>query len=538
MNSIKRNPNLFLNIPADGLEYAVITDYNASADEYRKNIREYLKVYLDGTAVGTVLLNVFYRRSVVDSSVADSMYYNIVRDENFRPITDEKSNAVKVVCPESDKNFLKGFRYTIKRGIDIIEMAIEEARKYGAAVLLSVRMNDHHDLQDPGLNSSFSYDNPDMNFDYTVSTGSNHNLDYCKKEVRDYYGSYIIELCKNYDIDGIEFDYLRTCPIISRVDDETTQMLTEYMRSLKDRAEENAKRKIRFTARIYHDEKTNLEFGIDAAQWIADGTVDAIVPESWYIPTYYGIPVSAWKESIDKKNTSSRPYCVIPGTDWAVRCDSTNYSGYIMWITLEQLKGFASAMYQKGADGINIFNHFYTDNDMGSHTYYIDKSGNKICKNVIRDKMIAAGSKELAEKGMRAYVHTCDEYHNDLYPIEVSKDKPYTFTANTGTKPKNGYYRVIVGIDEKTDENALRVFVNGAPATGAGDILPAEGFEWKVNDFFEPVASHVSEVCPRVMQFELDDISFIEDGDNTITIETTGKSQHIKWLEIYVEETK
>ena len=44
-------------------------------------------------------------------------------------------------------------------------------------------------------------DNPDMNFDYTVSTGPGQNLDYCQKEVRDYYGSYIIELCKNYDID-------------------------------------------------------------------------------------------------------------------------------------------------------------------------------------------------------------------------------------------------------------------------------------------------------------------------------------------------
>jgi len=101
-------------------------------------------------------------------------------------------------------------------------------------------MDDHHDINDPGLNSSFSYDN----FERTSIDGDGERLDYCKEEVRNYYGRFILELCHKYDIDGIEFDYLRTCPIMSCVNDETTNTLTEYMRSLKEEAEKIANKKI------------------------------------------------------------------------------------------------------------------------------------------------------------------------------------------------------------------------------------------------------------------------------------------------------
>ena len=533
MNQNKRNRNLFLNIPSDGIEEQIIKDYEASADEYRENIRKYLKVYLDNTSVGTVIFNVFYRRSVVDSDYVDSMYYNIKLDENLCPVLDSNGKTIKTVSPDTDNKFLKGYRYAIKRGIDIIAMAITEARIYGVNVLVSVRMDDHHDINDPGLNSSFSYDN----FERTSIDGDGERLDYCKEEVRNYYGRFILELCHKYDIDGIEFDYLRTCPIMSCVNDETTNTLTEYMRSLKEEAEKIANKKIRFTARIYPDEKTNLNYGIDAVRWITEGIVDTIAPEGWYIPTYYGIDASAWKKIIDQKNVNSYPYTVIPGTDWAVRCDSTDYSGYIMWITIEQFRGFVSSMYQKDADGIYIFNHFYLDSDPGSHTYYIDENGNKTCENVIHEKMIVAGSQELAENGMRVYVNTCPEYRNNLYPISVTKDKSYTFAINTGTKPKNGYFKVVVGVDSKTDENnIIKVLVNGIPATQLQDILPEPGFEWKVNDFFEPVASHISETCPRVMQFSIDDISCINTGENIVTVEALDNEQHIKWLEVHVED--
>ncbi len=148
-------------------------------------------------------------------------------------------------------------------------------------------------------------------------------------------------------------------------------------------------------------------------------------------------------------------------------------------------------MYQKDADGIYIFNHFYTDKDMGAHTYYIDEAGNKTCKNVIRDKMIVASSQKLAENGMRVYVNTCSEYYNKLYPINVVKDNPCSFSINTGSRPQNGCFNVVVGIDVNDGDSAnpLKVSVNGSTTTQLQDILPEPGFEWKINDFFEPTAT-------------------------------------------------
>ena len=96
---------------------------------------------------------------------------------------------------------------------------------------------------------------------------------------------------------------------------------------------------------------------------------------------------------------------------------------------------------------------------------------------------------------------------------------------------------MIVGTDETPGENfeTLRVTVNGKKTTQIEDVKPENGFEWKVNTFFEPVASHISEVSPRVMQFALDDLAFANDGDNVVTIEATESIQNIKWLEVQVK---
>ncbi len=526
-----RNTNIAVNIAADGLENAILTNTVSDEAFYEEKIKSYISGYLLGTEVGRMMFNVTYRRSVVDSDTIDSMLYNVARDENGFLLKDENGNVTKTIAPETTYTMLKKYRTMIERGIDIIGMAVEETQKYGAEAWFSIRMNDHHNLEDPGFNSSFSYDAP------TLSGINNKRtyMDFTKPAVQAYYKEYIREMCEKYDIDGIELDFLRSCPVMGSVTDKQMESLNAFIsdiRKITNEVGEAKGKKIGLAVRIYSEEQQNLNYGIDAAQWVAEGSVDQITVEGWYIPTYYNIPVEEWRQSIDERNVNGNNYTLLCGTDWAVRCDSTAYSGYIMWITLEQFKGFVSSAYDKGADGIYIFNHFNLTNDAGATTYYIDDNGVKTKVNVIKDKLIAANSQQEAEENTRVYVNTCHDYSNSLYPISIGE---YTFELNTGTKAEEEYL-VVVGIDSNDGytDNLLKVTVNGIEAEQITDVPCETGFEWKVSTSNEPAAQHVSETAPRVMQFRINDLSAINDGVNTVTVTVTDEArpQSIKWLEI------
>ena len=282
---------------------------------------------------------------------------------------------MKTIVPVCESTtMLSKYRAMIERKIDVIDMVIGMTHDYEAEAWLSVRMNDHHFFDDPGFNSLFSYK-------YAEQVGVNHSrtyLDFSKTAVQNYYKAYITELCEKYDIDGIELDFLRSCPIMTNVNEENRQTLNRFVQEIRniiDQFSEKRGKEIRLSARVYPEEQMNLDYGVDAAQWIADGSISTLVVEGWYIPTYYHIPVHNWRESIDARNTQNYPYSLLCGADWAVRCDSRAKEGYIMWLTLEQLKGFASSAYESGADGIYFFNHFNPNSDAGAITYYIDEDG-------------------------------------------------------------------------------------------------------------------------------------------------------------------
>jgi len=537
-----RNKNLVINIPSDGLEEEVITSTDLSEEEYRQNVKRYIGEFLDDTHCGRMFFNVCYKRSVVHSDTADTYLYNIKRGEDGLPILDENENPSKEISQEIDFATLnRGYREMLKRNIDIIHMAVDEAKSYDTEAWFSVRMNDHHYSDDPGFNSSFAFDRAEE----LGVNGSRTYIDYTKIPVQNYYKNYIKELCQNYDIDGIELDFLRSCPVMSEVNEQNTKLLTQYVASVKSVVDEVANKKgrrIGVAVRCYAKEYMNLSHGLDVAAWISEGLVDILTVEGWYIPTCFDIPVEEWRKSIDARNTAGHPYTILCGTDWGVECDETAHIGRMMWISLEQFKGFASGAYTRGADGIYIFNHFSTDDcyhdfpNMGRVTCYIDENGNKCEKNVLKDKINAANSIKCAENGKRCYVNTYTDPKTVPYPITVNKRNPFKFEMNTGSKSELGCWCVVVGIDE-TECDDLKILVNGIPAKQIGDIPQAKDFSFEPSEEAHVFVNHVSETAARVVCFEAK-LFALNSGINNVEIFSDSGEYTIRWLEIQVEEKK
>lgn len=543
---MKKNKNVVVNLPCDGLENAVITSADETTEYYEKMTDKYIGDMYDDTPVGRVFFNVNYKRSCVPSETADSYLYNIKRGEDGLPIKDENGNSVKIsLADEPMPTFNGKFRIMQQRNIDFINMTINAIKKRDMECWFSVRMNDHHNGDNPYNNSSFLYDNSEK----LGVNGSKTFIDHTKEPVRNYYKNYIKELCENYDIDGIEFDFLRSCPIMAVVCNENVKLINDYVKELKAIVNEAAKKKnkvIQTAARVYPEEWINEEYGLDPVQWVADGTIDILIPEGWYVPVYFGIPVEKWRKSIDEKNVNKHPYLLLCGTDFKVKCDSTDHYGKEMIISLEQFKGFVSSAYQRGADGIYIFNHMTTEESgetymFGHHgdwSYYIDENGNKYPKQVLKDKFCSANSQKEAETGMREYVHTCSKDDSSYYPIYVNDFKPFSFEINTGSTVKAENFTVLVGVD-KADCYELSVSVNGVLTKQIDELKPAKDYEWQKSETAFETVRHVSEVAYRVLQFKLDDLTALKDGINKIIINGKGdEPKVIRWLGVRVNAEK
>ena len=183
-----RNKNVVINIPADGLAQEICGDGDYSYAGCMKKIKRYIREFLFETPCGRIFLNICYKRSVVPSDTADSYLFDVTRDDNGLPLYDLNGNVIKTLSKKMTYTDLNHeYRELEKRGINIIEMAVEEIKKYNVEVWFSLRMNDHHFPDDKGFNSSFSYDRASR----IGVKGSRLALDYTNNSVQNYYRNYI-----------------------------------------------------------------------------------------------------------------------------------------------------------------------------------------------------------------------------------------------------------------------------------------------------------------------------------------------------------
>ena len=454
---------LAVNIPADGLFLAIQNAQGGdlSKDNCERIINEYIDRFLEAKP-DIIFLNVCYRRCLTPSEVFDSYLYNVETDENGYAIKNGQLESVKTFSPVTDNvskyfmSFVLCARELLKSGIDIYQFAIHRIRQTECRVFLSVRMNDAHYTENAAINSSFALKNECKN---TIEHNG-ENLDYSKEAVRNYYYSYLDELLQKYDIDGIELDWLRYPSVLPYDKRGDLNIISDYMKRIRRLA---GRYKKDLAVRILATEEENLCRGLDACMWIADGSVDIITIENFYIPTNYELPVCAWRESIKKKNADHHSYQLLCGSDWAVSC----MSRYNIAMTPALVRGFADVCFENGADGVYLFN-FFEQNDTSSFEFVNDKSGGAHLRNCFSERIKAARSWECLP---RRYVHIGNS--NKRYPISLPFGDFYAFSK----KIKSSFEtcRVVIGIDS---DALLSVYANGSLMNTVKKENVCKGFEY------------------------------------------------------------
>ena len=290
-------------------------------------------------------------------------------------------------------------------------------------------------------------------------------LNYGQQEVRDHYMALIREVCRRYDMDGLELDFMRFVRYFRPGhEQEGAELMNAFVADVRRVVEASAQRvghKIELGVRVPTRPQTARGLGLDAIAWARQGLVDLIVAQSDFKSSDSDIAVELWKELLAGASVK-----LAAGFE-----DAIDSGGHVcLWNmiethqsrpTVQQARGLVLAALHRGADGIYLMNHhdgahFWDDVDDGlSHT----RSDVEIFRQYLKD----IGSSEALRAKPRSHVVT------RIYPRAEGEPAaaalPYTgrwgvFRLYIGPRPTTGQTtQVLLEIDN--GEKPEQVRLNG-----------------------------------------------------------------------------
>jgi len=260
----------------------------------------------------------------------------------------------------------------VLKGGDVVKTFIDRCRERGQAPFISFRVNDahHKEFVDPkpgdkpgssiGMSVTRHYaEHPE----YRLRPGSLRGQDLVQNwavaEVREQKLALIRELCENYDIDGLELDFLRFYSYFRP--DETTHeqrcgIMSAFMKEVRavlDRTRRDGRRRW-LCARVPCYLPALDVLGLDLKALVAAG-LDMVNASAHYFTTQqHDLAV------IRQQTAGAALYFELCHTIWKGDKVTAGYDVFpYRRATREHLHTSAHLAYARGADGISLFNFAY-----------------------------------------------------------------------------------------------------------------------------------------------------------------------------------
>ncbi|MBN2211378.1 MAG: hypothetical protein JW709_08285 [Sedimentisphaerales bacterium] len=290
---------------------------------------------------------------LIDSQV-DSIFYGT-------GVFNMYSNPMDECEPRNSRFFKPELMAEMKkRDIDPLKMMIAFCRQHHKEIFWSMRMNDSHDSGAPENMSQWKRDNPD----YLVGVkgrrypyGANRwaCLDYNHAEVREKAYRILEEICRRYDVDGVELDFFRS-PVIFKeqmVGQPVTQaqcdLFTEMLRRIREMTEIQGLRRgkpLLIAIRIPDSLGYCKALGLDVERWLKEGLIDVITGGCYF-------KLEPWENlvALGKKYETPVYACLVRRRiEQAIHTEEDKPSDMPRW------RGEAYLAWKAGVDGIYTFN--------------------------------------------------------------------------------------------------------------------------------------------------------------------------------------
>ncbi len=385
-----------------------------------------------------------------------------------------------------------------KQGCDYPKRMIDRCRKDKISPWISIRMNDCHYPEWPNhpYHSTFWKEHPEWRLPY--------GLDYEQPQVREHYMKLIKEVCANYDIDGLELDYLRFWLYFRPGrEHEGAKLMNEFVKHVRTVTNQAAKRlghPVKLAVRVPSTPWISRMHGLEAVEWAKAGLVDLIIASPFWPSINSDMPIETWKGALIGTNVPvafGLEACIDAGS--GIRNSSP-----------EEMRGAALSGLQRGADLLYFFNLF-----TNPYQSWPRKDYNQIVKD--------AGSYSKLSAAPRRHPITITRPFAAGEP-GVANRLPYTGT--------NGVFRIPIGpkptakqtasveLVVKDSEEPFEVLVNSAPCKFTGMQTPDHLVAIKITN--EP-KRHVYQIPPEA----------IADGYNLVEVNSK-QAVTLTWVEISV----
>lgn len=299
-----------------------------------------------------------------DSQVGTVIYCTI--SSGFSFFTHDTKVGTLLTREPADYGLLPNTRNASQALIDLGSDCLKSVVDFGHAnemeVFWSMRMNDTHDVAYTPEKPYLLYpplkeEHPEwLVGDHVKRTpfGRWSSVDYAREEIRDLAFGYIEEVCRNYDIDGIELDFFRHLCYFASVanggvaSEDEVEAMTGLMRRVRAMTEEVGRergRPILVAMRVPDGAEFSREMGLDVAQWLEEGLLDILITSGYF-------RLNPWEYSVELGHRHG--VAVYPClTDSRVK-GQTRFKR----ASLESYRGRAMNAWAAGADGIHTFNLF------------------------------------------------------------------------------------------------------------------------------------------------------------------------------------
>jgi len=247
-------------------------------------------------------------------------------------------------------------------GTDPLQVTVEFARNYDLEVFWSLRMNDTHDIQEgfPAVAFTHKAKHPERligSAEDRPARGRWTAWDYGNTEVRETVFLLCQEVCRNYDVDGIELDFFRH-PQYFRgpsFDKGITQveldLMTGLIRRIRQMTELEGLRRgkpILVAIRVPDSVEFCRGIGLDLETWLGEGLVDLLITGGYF-------QLNPWEYSVELARKHDVPiYASLDPSRFDNESARYSRNG------IEGYRARAAAAWAAGVDGIYLFNLFDT----------------------------------------------------------------------------------------------------------------------------------------------------------------------------------
>ena len=228
-------------------------------------------------------------------------------------------------------------------GMDPLEVLIDRCHHHGMDFIADIRMNDRHGVPPNGI----AKDHPEW-----ALFGGAYN--FALEPVRQAMLDFNQEVLDGYEVDGIEYDYMRWCHMFKPGEGEqNAHLLTDFTRKTRKQLDEAAKRRgcdrLEFGVRVPQLMGECDHLGFDVATWIKEGLVDFVVPSDF-------MHIDMNMKTEDFVNLAKGTDCEIyPAVHNRISMDEPNEHYRLM--NLANMRAAAQNFYGFGADGVSPYNY-------------------------------------------------------------------------------------------------------------------------------------------------------------------------------------